>query len=69
MSVVAAGPVFNFILAFLLSAILIAMVGIDKPVVSSVSEGGGAQQAGMQAGDVITEIDGKHIHLYSDIVN
>ena len=35
-SVIAAGPIFNFILAFIFSVILTALVGYDKPVVSGV---------------------------------
>ena len=38
-SVIAAGPIFNFIMAFVLAVILTAMVGYDKPVISSVEEG------------------------------
>ena len=38
-SVIAAGAVFNFILAFITSVVLIAMVGIDKPVVADVDAG------------------------------
>ncbi len=32
-------PIFNFIMAFVLAVILTAMVGYDKPVISSVEEG------------------------------
>ncbi len=35
-SVIAAGPVFNFILAFILAVIMTAMVGYDKPVIGAV---------------------------------
>ena len=34
-SVIAAGPVFNFILAFIFAVIITAMVGYDKPVMRS----------------------------------
>ena len=37
-SVVAAGPVFNFIMAFFLAFILISCIGIDVPVLSGVME-------------------------------
>ena len=50
-SVIAAGPVFNFILAFIFSVILTLMVGYDKPVVSEVEEGYPAAESGIQAGD------------------
>lgn len=38
-SVIAAGPVFNFILAFVAAVVLILMIGIDKPVVGAVEQG------------------------------
>lgn len=66
-SVVAAGPIFNFILAFILALIIIGSIGYDAPVVAAVSDGYPAQEAGMQAGDRIVEIGGKNIHVYREI--
>ena len=66
-SVIAAGPIFNFILAFILSVILIGLVGFDKPVIQSVMDGYPAQQAGMQAGDEIVKLNNKKIVIYRDI--
>jgi len=65
-SCVLAGPVFNFILAFVLALIIVAACGVSKPVVGAVSEGGAAEAAGLQAGDVIKKVDGKRIHLFSE---
>lgn len=67
MSVIVAGAVFNFLLAFLLSAVVVGITGYDKPVVSAVSEGFPAQEAGMKAGDRIVRIDGKRIHIWREI--
>lgn len=67
MAVVFAGPAFNFILAFLLAIVVIAVAGFDRPVVADVMEGYPAEQAGLQAGDVITELNGKNIHLYREV--
>lgn len=66
-SVVAAGPIFNFILAFVLSLFLIGSIGYDAPVVNMVSEGYPAQEAGMQAGDRILQMNGESIHVYREI--
>lgn len=66
-SVIAAGPVFNFILAFIFSAILTAMIGYDRPVVSEVEEGYPAAQAGIQAGDTIVKMGGKKVYLFREI--
>ena len=58
-----AGPVFNFILAFIVSLIVIGFVGYDSPVVTRVSENGPAYAAGIRPGDVITGYDDMSIHL------
>ena len=55
-SVVFAGPLFNFILAFALSVFVIGSVGFDAPTVASVVAGSAADEAGLKAGDVIKKI-------------
>ena len=66
-SVVAAGPIFNFLLAFLLSMALIGATGYDTTQLKGVLDGYPAQAAGMQAGDVIRSINGRRVHSYRDI--
>lgn len=66
-SVVAAGPVFNFIMAFFLAFILISCIGIDIPTISGVMEGYSAEAAGMQEGDTIVKMNGKSIHFYREV--
>lgn len=66
-SVIAAGPVFNFILAFIFSVILIAMIGYDQPVLSGTEEGYPAAEAGMQAGDTIVKMGNKRIHIFREV--
>lgn len=66
-SVVVAGPIFNFIMAFILAIIMIGLIGYDKPEVGSVSKGYSAEQAGLQAGDVIKKLDHKSIHFFREI--
>ena len=61
------GPLFNFILAFVLSLFVIGAVGIDKSSIVSVISGYPAQQAGLRAGDVITKINGSHINLGREV--
>jgi len=68
-SVVVAGPVFNFIMAFICSVILIGLAGYDKPVISGVLEGYPAAEAGFEEGDVITKLNGKNIHFYREFSN
>lgn len=66
-SVVIAGPVFNFILAFLLALIVIGYAGYDKPVIIGVMEGYPAEEAGIMEGDVITRINHKKVTIYRDV--
>ena len=66
-SVVAAGPVFNFILAFLLSVIITAFVGYDPAEIMEVENNSPAAQAGLQKGDIITEYNGYHIDVARDL--
>lgn len=65
--VVAAGPVFNFILAYLLAVLFIGIAGYDAPVIASVEEGYPAQEAGIEPGDRITKLNGYPVHFYSEI--
>lgn len=66
-SVIVAGPVFNLLLAWIFSVILIGITGYQSTVLSGVSEGYSAEEQGMQTGDVITEINGRKIHLWDDV--
>lgn len=67
-SVVIAGPVFNFILAFVLSLILIGVCGYDKPVVTEFAQNSPAKEAGLQVGDVITGYNGHKIYNFREIM-
>ena len=66
MAVIFAGPFFNFILAFLLSIIVVGMSGADIPEIYSVQKNSPAAQSGLQAGDVMTHVDGSRIHNYRE---
>jgi len=66
-SVVAAGPVFNFIMAFVFAIVLIGNIGVDKPVLTDVIDGYAAQEAGLTAGDEIVKMGEKDIHFYKEI--
>ena len=62
-SVVAAGPIFNFLLAFFGAMIIVSYMGYDPATVVHVTEGSPEAQAGLMVGDLITEFDGKKIHM------
>lgn len=67
MSVVFAGPFFNFIMAFVFSLIIILCVGYDAPVISDVIDGYAAEEAGMQGGDTIVKLNNFRVHFYREV--
>lgn len=64
---VIAGPFFNIVLAFLLSMILVSAAGETLPTVTDVMDGYPAQEAGMQAGDLIKNVGGDKIYLQNEV--
>ena len=65
--VIAAGPVFNFLLAFFFAMVIVAQIGHDAPVLYGVMDGYPAQEAGLQAGDKITRINNRKIRAHRDV--
>ena len=66
-SVVFAGPFFNFIMAFIFALIIICSVGYDSPKLAGVIEGYAAEEAGIKAGDEIVKLNNTNIHFYREI--
>ena len=64
---VAAGPVFNFILAFVFAVLIVTLVGYDPAEVTQVESGSTVAEAGLQEGDIIKEYQGYHIDLARDL--
>lgn len=62
-----AGPLFNFLTAYLMAVIIVWACGVSLPVVQSVSEGGAAQEAGLEEGDVILKMNGHGIHMQEQV--
>lgn len=67
MSVVVAGAVFNFLLAFVFAVIVVGYTGYDKPIVSGVIESFPAEEAGLQEGDRIVKMNHKKINIWREI--
>ncbi|MDE5893086.1 MAG: site-2 protease family protein, partial [Acetatifactor sp.] len=67
-STVLAGPIFNFILGAIIAVILSGIMVFYDPVVADVTEGGPAQLAGLQAGDVITALNGDRVYLREEVL-
>lgn len=66
-SVVVAGPIFNFILAFVFALVITSVMGYDPPKVLSVEENSPAEEAGLQVGDIITSFQGNLFSIGRDI--
>ncbi len=67
-STVAAGPIFNFILGFIIALAMVNMIVIRDPVATEVLEGGAAREAGLIDGDRIISLDGERVYLYEEIL-
>lgn len=67
-SVAIAGPMFNFILAFILSLVLIGMCGYDAPVITKFSDTSPARDSGLLVGDVITGYNGNKIYNFREVM-
>lgn len=65
-AVVAAGPVFNFILAWVLALIIVGSVGYDNTMVDIIPDSAAAE-AGMEDGDEIISINGSRTWLYREV--
>lgn len=66
-SVIFAGPFFNFLLAFICALIIIGKVGYDKPTVNVVADNFYSEGEGIQKGDVVKEINGSKIRVSREI--
>ena len=67
LSVVAAGPVFNFIMAFVLALIIILLMGYDEPRINFVYEDSAAEAAGLKENDLVLKLNGSKVYLSRDI--
>lgn len=64
-----AGPLFNFILAFVIFIGLAYWQGVptNAPVFGELQKDGPAQTVGIKKGDEIKSVDGKEIHKFTDL--
>lgn len=67
MAIIFAGPLFNFILAFICAIVIIGVVGYDPAEIMNVSEESAAGKAGLMAGDTITSFMGDRVDIGRDV--
>jgi regulator of sigma E protease len=65
-----AGPMMNFILAFVVFVIIALLQGMptNEPILGKLTSDGAAQEAGLKEGDMIHSVDGAEISSWSDVV-
>ncbi len=69
-SIVAAGPLFNFLFAIVAFTLVYAVgVPVSTSRIGNVQEGSAAFEAGMQSGDVIVAINESEISRWSELAN
>lgn len=66
-SVVLAGPIANFIIAFLMAIIIVWFCGSDEPIIHELKENYPAAESGLQYGDRIVKINGSNIKTAREI--
>jgi regulator of sigma E protease len=70
LAVLVAGPLMNLLTAALIYSLIFSRVGVpdtSRVLVASVVEGGPAQQAGFEAGDIFVSGNGQTIGSYEDL--
>jgi len=70
LAVLFAGPLMNLLTAVLIYSIIFSQVGVpdtNRVLISSVTSGGPAAQAGFQDGDILISGNGQPIHNYDEL--
>ena len=78
MAVIAAGPIFNFILAFVAAIIVVGIIGYDPCIITKINDNSALKNTDIAEGDIITEVNGvkidvgrqlyleEYVNVYSD---
>ena len=67
-SIILAGPVMNFILAFIIFLGIVSLNGYNSTIISEVVDGSPAQKAGIMVGDEIIALNSKSFLNWNDFV-
>lgn len=66
-AVVAAGSIFNLVLALIGGIVLVSMIGYTPSEINYVIPGSAAEEAGLEEGDRIVEMGGKKVYVYEEV--
>lgn len=68
-AIVAAGPIANFLLAFVIFAVSFMVVGrtMVEPIIAGIAENSAAAKAGFKAGDRVIAVDGDKVESFDDV--
>jgi regulator of sigma E protease len=69
LTIVAAGPIMNFIIAILFFSLVGGIKGHSTNIIDKVIENSPAMEVGILAGDKITEVNGKIVTTWEDFFN
>lgn len=65
-AVIAAGPLFNFLLAFVCAVVIVGSIGYDPCRVDVLYDDSPASAAGLQEGDTIVRVNNQKVTFYRD---
>ena len=66
-SIIAAGPIMNIIMAVLVLFVIVIFNGYSSNVISEVIPGSPAEEAGIMAGDKIVGVNGEKAYTFQDV--
>lgn len=69
LTIVAAGPIMNFILAIFLFSIVGGIQGHTTNIIDKIVDNSPAMEAGVKSGDKIIEVNGKMVTTWEDFLN
>lgn len=69
LTIVAAGPIMNLIMAIVFFSIVGGIRGHATNIIDTVVENSPAMEAGLQSGDIIEQVNGKMVTTWEDFLN
>ena len=67
LTTVLAGPIFNFLLAWVMAIFIVLLAGSTNTKITGLIEDYPAMQAGVQVGDEIISLNGERVYIYDEV--